>query len=88
MNSLCLFVRCFLLLLQCKGNKADVDKRIAQLKEEIALTTSDYEKEKLSERLAKLSTGVAVIKVCIFVAFTYNFHYLLCVIFNNKEAQF
>lgn len=51
------------LLMKCKGNKADVDKRIAQLKEEIALTTSDYEKEKLSERLAKLSTGVAVIKV-------------------------
>lgn len=57
--SLIYFYKC----VQCKGNKAEVDKRVAQLREEIQQTTSDYEKEKLNERLAKLSTGVAVIKV-------------------------
>lgn len=40
-----------------------MDKRISELREEISTTTSDYEKEKLTERLSKLSTGVAVIKV-------------------------
>lgn len=48
---------------QGKGDKSEVDKRVTQLREEIEGTTSDYEKEKLSERLAKLSAGVAVIKV-------------------------
>ncbi|MEL6880317.1 MAG: chaperonin GroEL, partial [Cyanobacteria bacterium J06607_10] len=45
------------------GNKADVDKRIDQIRKELALTDSDYDKEKLAERLAKLAGGVAVIKV-------------------------
>jgi chaperonin GroEL len=45
------------------GSKADIDARIAQIKSEIENTTSDYDKEKLQERLAKLSGGVAVIKV-------------------------
>ena len=48
---------------QGKGEKADVDKRINEIREEVKLTTSEYEKEKLTERLSKLSTGVAVIKV-------------------------
>jgi chaperonin GroEL len=46
-----------------KGDKAAIDARIAQIKKEIEETTSDYDREKLQERLAKLSGGVAVIKV-------------------------
>lgn len=46
-----------------KGKKADLDKRIAQLKAQIEKSTSSFDKEKLTERLAKLSGGVAVIKV-------------------------
>jgi chaperonin GroEL len=45
------------------GKKADVDGRVAQIKAEIERTTSDYDKEKLQERLAKLSGGVAQIMV-------------------------
>lgn len=46
-----------------KGKKDDVKSRISQIKAQIETTTSDYDKEKLQERLAKLSGGVAVIKV-------------------------
>jgi len=46
-----------------KGKKADIEKRIAQLKMQAEKATSSYDKEKLQERLAKLSGGVAVIKV-------------------------
>ena len=46
-----------------KGKKADIDGRIAQIKKEIQDTTSDYDREKLQERLAKLAGGVAEIKV-------------------------
>ncbi|MFA6263959.1 MAG: chaperonin GroEL [Candidatus Babeliales bacterium] len=46
-----------------KGAKKDIDARIAQIKAEINISTSEYDKEKLQERLAKLSGGVAVIKV-------------------------
>ena len=45
------------------GDKAKVEARIAQIRNEIEITTSDYDREKLQERLAKLSGGVAVIKV-------------------------
>ena len=45
------------------GKKPDIEARIAQIKTQIEDTTSDYDKEKLQERLAKLSGGVAVIKV-------------------------
>lgn len=45
------------------GNKADVQARIAQIRTQIENTTSDFDREKLQERLAKLSGGVAVIKV-------------------------
>lgn len=45
------------------GDSESIKARVAQLKDQIKETTSDYEKEKLSERLAKLSGGVAVIKV-------------------------
>lgn len=46
-----------------KGNKKDVTIRIELLKKEIAKTTSDFDREKLQERLAKLAGGVAVINV-------------------------
>jgi chaperonin GroEL len=45
------------------GNKDEVSARISQIKAQIEETTSDYDKEKLQERLAKLTGGVAVIKV-------------------------
>jgi chaperonin GroEL len=46
-----------------KGDKGAVEGRIKQIKAQIETTTSDYDKEKLQERLAKLSGGIAVIKV-------------------------
>ncbi len=46
-----------------KGDRKDIQGRIAQIKKEIEETTSDYDREKLQERLAKLSGGVAEIKV-------------------------
>ena len=45
------------------GNKDDIAGRVAQIRKEIEQTTSDYDREKLQERLGKLSGGVAVIKV-------------------------
>src|SRR5437879_8774404 len=45
------------------GKKDDIKKRINEIKAQIEKTTSDYDKEKLQERLAKLSGGVAVLKV-------------------------
>ena len=45
------------------GKKKDIEGRIAQIKAQIEETTSDYDKEKLQERLAKLAGGVAVIRV-------------------------
>ncbi|MBU4056864.1 chaperonin GroEL, partial [Patescibacteria group bacterium] len=46
-----------------KGGKGEIEKRISQIKIEITQTTSSFDKEKLQERLAKLTGGVAVIKV-------------------------
>ncbi len=46
-----------------KGSKEAVESRVAEIRVQVANTTSDYDKEKLEERLAKLSGGVAVIKV-------------------------
>ncbi|MBB3310447.1 chaperonin GroEL [Rhizobium sp. BK196] len=45
------------------GSKAEIDGRVAQIKAQIEETTSDYDREKLQERLAKLAGGVAVIRV-------------------------
>lgn len=45
------------------GTKQDIEQRIGQIKKQIEISTSEYDKEKLQERLAKLSGGVAVIKV-------------------------
>ncbi|MBI5463414.1 MAG: chaperonin GroEL [Ignavibacteriales bacterium] len=45
------------------GKKDDIKKRINEIKQQVEKTTSDYDKEKLQERLAKLSGGVAVIKI-------------------------
>ena len=46
-----------------KGKKSDIEKRISQLKSQLEKATSSYDKEKIQERLAKLSGGVAVIRV-------------------------
>lgn len=46
-----------------KGKKADIQARVAQIKAQLGTTTSDYDKEKLQERLAKLAGGVAVLYV-------------------------
>ncbi len=45
------------------GEKAEIEARVAQIKQQIEETTSDYDREKLQERLAKLAGGVAVIRV-------------------------
>jgi chaperonin GroEL len=50
-------------VIEGKGARKDIQGRIAQIKKEIETTTSDYDREKLQERLAKLSGGVAQIKV-------------------------
>jgi chaperonin GroEL len=50
-------------VIEGKGDRKDIQGRIAQIKKEIETTTSDYDKEKLQERLAKLAGGVAQIKV-------------------------
>jgi chaperonin GroEL len=51
------------LLMRGKGEQSHLDQRISALTDEIAETNSEYEKEKLQERLAKLSNGIAVLKV-------------------------
>ena len=50
-------------IIEGAGKKSDIEGRIAQIKAQIEETTSDYDKEKLQERLAKLAGGVAVIRV-------------------------
>jgi chaperonin GroEL len=50
-------------IVEGKGDKAAIDSRSAQIRQQIEATTSDYDREKLQERLAKLVGGVAVIKV-------------------------
>jgi chaperonin GroEL len=50
-------------LVDGSGKKADIEARVKQIKAQIEETTSDYDREKLQERLAKLAGGVAVIKV-------------------------
>jgi len=51
------------LLMRGKGDPAAIEQRVSSLNDEIAETNSEYEKEKLQERLAKLSNGIAVLKV-------------------------
>jgi chaperonin GroEL len=51
------------IIVEGKGSKEDITKRIAQIKREIEMSTSDFDREKLQERMAKLSGGVGVIKV-------------------------
>ncbi len=50
-------------IVEGKGNKGEIEKRVSQIKTELESSDSDFDKEKLQERLAKLSGGVAVIKV-------------------------
>ena len=51
------------IIVEGKGTKKDINARVKEIKAQIEATTSDYDKEKLQERLAKISGGVAVIKV-------------------------
>ena len=46
-----------------QGTRSEIDARIKQIRAEIEKTTSDYDRDKLKERLAKLAGGVAVIRV-------------------------
>jgi chaperonin GroEL len=50
-------------IVEGSGKSEDIKGRISQIKKQIELTTSDYDKEKLQERLAKLAGGVAVLKI-------------------------
>jgi len=50
-------------IIEGAGNKADIQARIGQIRNQIEKTTSDYDREKLQERLAKLTGGVAVVNV-------------------------
>lgn len=50
-------------IIEGRGNEEEIKARVAQIKQEIANTDSEFDKEKLQERLAKLSGGVAVLKV-------------------------
>src|SRR5260370_4475777 len=50
-------------IVRCAGKEADIQARITQIKAQIEETTSDYDREKLQERLAKLAGGVAVLRV-------------------------
>jgi chaperonin GroEL len=50
-------------IVQGAGKKEDIKKRIKEIQQQIEKTTSDYDKEKLQERLAKLAGGVAVVKI-------------------------
>jgi len=50
-------------VIEGKGEESDIKGRIEQIKAQIETTTSDYDKEKLQERLAKLAGGVAIVKV-------------------------
>ena len=51
------------LLLKGKGNQRDIDIRVDQIREAIEDTSSEYEKEKMQERMARMSSGVAVLKI-------------------------
>jgi chaperonin GroEL len=51
------------LLLRGKGAASDIETRMEQIQDQIEMTSSDYEKEKLNERLAKMSNGVAQLKI-------------------------
>ena len=51
------------LLMRGKGDPTAIEQRVNSISEEISETNSEYEKEKLQERLAKLSNGIAVLKV-------------------------
>merc|ERR1719431_294468 len=51
------------MMLKGAGSQGDIDKRVEQLKDQIEDTSSEYEKEKMQERMARLASGVAVLKI-------------------------
>lgn len=62
-----------------KGDERGIAERIERIKEQIEDTNSDYEREKLEERLAKLSDGVAVLKVILYIKKIFVIWYLFIV---------
>ena len=52
------------LFLRGKGDESAIAKRVGEIIEQMQDTASEYEKEKLNERVAKMASGVAVLKVC------------------------
>ena len=63
-----------------KGDEGAIGARVEQIKGEIEETNSDYEREKLEERLAKLSDGVAVLKVrCNFLSLSLSLAHVILV---------
>ena len=50
-------------MLKGKGSEDKIAKRVEQIRDQIDNSTSDYEKEKMQERLARLASGVAILKV-------------------------
>jgi hypothetical protein len=74
-----------------KGDERGISERVERIKEQIEETTSDYEREKLEERLAKLSDGVAVLKVStdipeseIIFVFSFGSHHKKNFFFENN----
>merc|ERR1711988_291640 len=51
------------LMLRGKGGEADVSRRVEMIRDQIEMSTSEYEKEKMQERMARLASGVAVLKI-------------------------
>ena len=51
------------MMLKGGGNSSDIDRRVNQLREQIEDTSSEYEKEKIQERMARMASGVAVLKI-------------------------
>merc|ERR1719232_917926 len=51
------------LMLRGKGGEADISRRVEMIKDQIEMSTSEYEKEKMQERMARLASGVAVLKI-------------------------
>ena len=60
------------LVIKGKGDQSEITERVDVLKDQIDATTSEYEKEKLQERLAKLASGVAILRVSYNIGILYS----------------
>lgn len=80
------------LVIKGKGDQSEITERIEVIKDQIEATTSEYEKEKLQERLAKLASGVAILRVSCTIELLYSllgrFLYLfVCDLFKRLEDR-